>query len=153
VIRSWLANTLPPELAERAAAGWGGDRAGLYATVSPARPAGEGQESRAAAPASPERGTPALAEPALAWLTVWDDAGEAEDFARAAERAGVKDLARRGEAVALLFGVLDDPPAALSDMLDGWRRRQADSRRGSPRRIPHSARCASDAKAARRSTR
>jgi hypothetical protein len=138
VIRSWLANALPPELAERAAAGWGGDRAGLYTPEAAARPE-----------PSPDAGAPA-AEPALAWLTVWDDAGEAEDFARAAESAGVKDLARRGEAVALLFGVVDDPPAALSDMLDGWRRQTS---KRSIKRLPLPPRCASDTKPARRATR
>jgi hypothetical protein len=152
VIRSWLASALPPELAERAAAGWGGDRAGVYTAEPAARGPTDGQGSSTGAEGSPDGGAPAAAEPALAWLTVWDDAVEAEDFARAAESAGVKDLARRGEAVALLFGVVDDPPAALSDMLDAWRRQAA--KRSKTRRGPVPARCASDGgKATRRPAR
>jgi hypothetical protein len=69
VARTWLASVLPPEIAARAAAGWGGDRAGIY-TAKPS--------------ASPDGGT--AAERPLAWLTVWDDSGEAEDFARAARQ-------------------------------------------------------------------
>ncbi|HEY7372894.1 MAG TPA: hypothetical protein VIF57_12080, partial [Polyangia bacterium] len=95
--------------AARAAAGWGGDRAALY------RPA----------PAAADGGAPATvttAPPALAWLTVWDDAGEADDFARAATAvAGDGGVQRRGEVVALWFGPPDAAAAALDAMLDGWR--------------------------------
>ena len=109
VIRAWLATALPPEVAARAAAGWGGDRAALY------RPT----------PAAPDGGVPApvtVGPPALAWLTVWDDAGEAEDFARAAAAvAGDGGVQRREEAVALWFGPSDPAPQALDAMLESWR--------------------------------
>jgi hypothetical protein len=108
VLRAWLATALPPEVAARAAAGWGGDRAALYR----------------AAPAAPDGGAPAAvaAGPAaLAWLTVWDDAGEADDFARAAASvAGDAGVQRRDDAVALWFGPADPAPQALDAMLDGW---------------------------------
>ena len=35
VVRAWLSTALPPEIAARAAAGWGGDRAGIYAARGP----------------------------------------------------------------------------------------------------------------------
>jgi hypothetical protein len=109
VIRAWLATALPPDVAARAAAGWGGDRAALYRPV----------------PAAPDAGAPAPLTsglPALAWLTVWDDAGEADDFARAAAAvAGDASVQRRDEAVALWFGPADPAPEALVGMLDGWR--------------------------------
>ncbi len=140
VARTWLASVLPPEIATRAAAGWGGDRAGIYT----ARPG-----------ASPDGG--AAPERPLAWLTIWDDSGEAEDFARAATQvlvalttsapatngpaggravfpsaAGLYALDRRGEAVALLFAAppstLPAPPA-LDEMLDRWRRQQNANRK------------------------
>ncbi len=113
VVRTWLATAVPAERAERAAAGWGGDRAALYR----------------ASPTAPDAGvTP---EPPLLWLTLWDDAAEAADFAQAAAVTlarqahlpppeGVSDriifatppgmnsaLIRRADAVALLFGVPD----------------------------------------------
>jgi hypothetical protein len=144
VVRTWLSAALPPEIAARAAAGWGGDRAGIYT----ARPG-----------AGPDGGT-GLEHP-LAWLTVWDDSGEAEDFARAArqvlsaqtaaapapaagaaaptpaadERAvfssadGLYAVERRGETVALLFGAPATATSALDEMIGRWRIRQAASRR------------------------
>lgn len=128
VARTWLASVLPPEIAARAAAGWGGDRAGIY-TAKP--------------DASPDAGAASATLRPLAWLTVWDDAGEAEDFARAAAQviaaqviapqAGVTALDRRGEAVALLFGAPAPAAPALDEMLDGWRRRQTASRRSATR--------------------
>ncbi len=117
VMRAWLATRLPAELAERAAAGWGGDRAGIYA----------------ASPASPPDGGVAP-QPPLAWLTVWDDGAEAADFARAASAAGVRAVARRGEAVALLLGTDDDSPSALAEMLDGWHQQQTAARKAARRR-------------------
>ncbi len=75
VVRTWLESALPPEIAARAAAGWGGDRAGLYAPTPSATVADGG----ASVPLAP-----------LAWLTVWDDAAEADDFARAARQALAK---------------------------------------------------------------
>src|SRR5262249_5893443 len=108
------------EIAERAAAGWGGDLAGIYAPPPP--PA-------TGAIAFPDAGAPPLARPPLAWLTVWDDASDAEDFARAATIAGVKALARRGDAVALMLRTTEDSPSALAEMLDGWQRQQAAARK------------------------
>ena len=116
VVRAWLATVLPPEVAARAAAGWGGDRAALY------RPA----------PVGPDGGAPAAAasQPALAWLTVWDDSAEADDFAHAASAvAGDANVQRRGEAVALWFGPPDAAAAALDGMLEGWRSATLNERR------------------------
>ena len=123
VVRAWLATALPPEIAARAAAGWGGDRAALYAAVPAAAPAaapsnrpdGGGE----APPAPPLRTAQA---PPLAWLTIWDDGGEADDFARAAAAvAGGANVMRRGEAVASFLGAPELAPAALEGMLDGWK--------------------------------
>ncbi|HSY40889.1 MAG TPA: hypothetical protein VLA79_15230, partial [Polyangia bacterium] len=75
VVRTWLESALPPEIAARAAAGWGGDRAGLYAPT----PAVSVADGGAAGPLAP-----------LAWLTVWDDTAEADDFARAARQVLAK---------------------------------------------------------------
>jgi hypothetical protein len=136
--RTWLETAAPPEIAARAAAGWGGDRAVLYA------PAVEAARDAGAAPA-----------PALAWLTVWDDAGEAEDFARTAAAAlaklagekqappldergrvalrsasGLYALAWRGDAVALLVGAPDDAEPALGEMLDGWKKQRPPPKKG-----------------------
>ena len=131
-VRTWLATAVAPEVAARAAAGWGGDRAVLF--VPPA----ERPVDAAAAPPS---------EPVLAWLTLWDDPLEAEDFARAAcaalarlagsprvpalDEAG-RAVARSGEqlyalgwrrdAVALLLGAPEGSESALAEMLEGWQR-------------------------------
>jgi hypothetical protein len=107
--RTWLSQTLPAEAAARAAAGWGGDRAAIY----DAPPAARGADA----------GTATLApEPPLVWLTIWDDAAEADDFARAADQIpGPVTIARRADAVALLFGPRDLAPAALATTLDAWR--------------------------------
>ncbi len=74
-VRAWLGRTVAPDVAARAAAGWGGDRASLFVAVSP---------DGGATPTS-----------FAAWRTAWDDAAEAEDFARAAAR---KLAARAGDA-------------------------------------------------------
>ncbi len=159
LLRSWLALALPPEIAARAAAGWGGDRAGIYAA-----PAG----------AAPDAGV--ASERPLAWLTVWDDDGEADDFAHAARQvlaaqtqvlplsidpapppanerkrsgpraapasegqtvfptsSGLYALERRGEAVALLFAAPASSGPAIDQMLEGWQRRQAVNRRAANR--------------------
>jgi hypothetical protein len=116
VVRAWLAKTLDPELAARAAAGWGGDRAGLYPVV-------------AASASPPDGGTPVASTPALAWLTIWDDTGEADDFARAAESAaGAANVQRRGGAVALWFGPPEVAAQALDGLLEGWRAVKASQR-------------------------
>ncbi len=147
VVKIWLESALPPEIAARAAAGWGGDRAGLYVAAPTAAVADGG----AAAPLAP-----------LAWLTVWDDAAEADDFARAARQvlaqmseaigaapgrsatttsttderdafstpSGVFALARKGDAVALLLGAPEPVAPALAAMLEAAHPRA--SRRAAP---------------------
>ena len=147
VIRAWLATAWAPEVAARAAAGWGGDRAALYG-APPAASAPDG----------------GVAPAALSWLTVWDDPGEAEDFARAArvvlQRLAEKDahgdtseasrpdgvvfsspgglfgLARRGEAVALLIAAPEGAEPALESMLSAVRRGGDVSRRPASRPRP-----------------
>jgi hypothetical protein len=142
-VRTWLAATLPAEIAARAAAGWGGDRAGIYAPQAPAPVPAPTDGGAAVAPLAP-----------LAWLTVWDDPAEADDFARAAIQrlsrlAGVETpddddghtifrapggafaLARREDAVALLVAAPDPAAPALDAMLDAVRPRA--SRRAAPR--------------------
>jgi hypothetical protein len=144
VIRAWLATGWAPEVAARAAAGWGGDRVALYGSGPTAQDAG--------APGAP-----------LAWLTVWDDAGEADDFARAArvvlermaERGTSEDasqasspegvvfsssqglfgLARRADAVALLVAAPEGSEPALEAMLEAIRP-GAPSRRAASRPRP-----------------
>ncbi len=154
VVRTWLESALPPEIAARAAAGWGGDRAGLYAPTTPAAPV---PDAGAALPLAP-----------LAWLTVWDDAAEADDFARAARQVlakltlemsletsnaageaqatatpptderdvfstpgGAFALARKGDAVALLLAAPEPVAPALAAMLEAAHPRA--SRRATPR--------------------
>ncbi len=148
VVRTWLESVLPPEIAARAATGWGGDRAGLY-TPAPSPSAADGG---AATPLAP-----------LAWLTVWDDAAEADDFARAARQVlaqmssarseaqpvaaaaiassgegdvfstpdGAFALARKGDAVALLLAAPEPVAPALAAMLEAAHPRA--SRRAAPR--------------------
>jgi len=145
-IRSWLSGAWNAEVAARAAAGWGGDRAGLYE-----RPAGTEADGGV-----PPRST------ALAWITVWDDPAEADDFAHAARRVlerraakgeaeapaeqplpegvilssskGLYGLARRGDAVALLIAAPQGSEPALEAMLET--RRTEPSRRGASRPRP-----------------
>jgi len=147
VVRAWLATAWAPEVAARAAAGWGGDRAAIYGVASGGT--------------APDAGAPPAA---LSWLTVWDDAGEAEDFARAArlvlQRMAEKDthedaseasrpdgvvfssagglygLARRGEAVALLIAAPDGAEPALEAMLKAIRAGGEASRRPASRPRP-----------------
>jgi len=65
---------------------------------------------------------PVILAPPLVWLTVWDDAGEADDFARAAGAvAGAAAVMRRDEAVALFLGPPDLAQTALEGALDGWK--------------------------------
>ena len=139
VVRTWLASALSPEIAWRAAAGWGGDRAAIYEAPRPAASA-DGGAATAGAP--------------LAWLTLWDDPAEADDFARAARQVlaklsgtttddddgdravfasphGAYALARRGDAVALLLAAPEPVPATLDAMLDAVRPRT--SRKAAPR--------------------
>ena len=116
VVRTWLAARLPPEIAARAAAGWAGDRAGIYAPPPP-QP-------------GPDAGAPPPAAEPFAWLTIWDDGAEAEDFERAAIAAGVHTVARRAEAVGMLLGV-HEPEATpvLAAMLETWHRQEAAARK------------------------
>jgi hypothetical protein len=108
-IRAWLATAWPADVAGRAAAGWAGDRVAVY--PAPASVRADGGNSPPPPPAPPP----------LAWLTVWDDGGEAEDFARAATAMPGVDALRRGDAVALFLGPVDLASAALAGMLDGWK--------------------------------
>jgi hypothetical protein len=93
VVRTWLARALPPELAERAAEGWGGDRAALYARPRDREGPGTpdaGAHAPDAGARGPDARTPGPAPAPLLWLTVWDDDVEAADFARAATAALAK---------------------------------------------------------------
>ncbi len=148
-VRTWLAAAVPAEIAERAAAGWGGDRATLFVTdtSSAGTPDGGG--------ASPDAGA-SLASCVL-WTTVWDDVTDADDFARTAPRAlarlagtdeaplpdergrtiirvaaGVFALARQASAVALL---VDGPESALP-VLDELLARASPAARRKPARAP-----------------
>jgi len=152
VVRTWLESALPPEIAARAAAGWGGDRAGIYAPTQPVPVTDGGAE----APLEP-----------LAWLTVWDDAAEADDLARAARQVlaqmsranseaqpamtatttatttatddsdtfstpgGAFALARKGDAVALLLAAPEPVAPALTAMLEAAHPR---ARRAAPKK-------------------
>ncbi|HSS38260.1 MAG TPA: hypothetical protein VLT58_05775 [Polyangia bacterium] len=153
VVRTWLESALPADVAARAAAGWGGDRAGLYAPT----PQTSGSDGGTA--------TPMASIAPLAWLTVWDDAAEADDFARAARQVlaqmsketdkpsgdsqittaaaptdeselfatsrGTYALARKGDAVALLLAAPEPVAPALAAMLEAAHPRA--NRRGVPR--------------------
>jgi len=116
VVRAWLSTALPADVAARAAAGWAGDRAAVYQPPS----------------AEPDGGTPP--EPPLAWLTIWDDGGEAEDFARAATMMAGANVTRRGDAVALFFGAPELAPAALDGLLDNWKTLSKPAKGARPRR-------------------
>jgi hypothetical protein len=146
-IRTWLGSAWNADVAARAAAGWGGDRAGMY--------------ERQPGSAEADAGVPARSG-ALAWMTVWDDTAEADDFARAARRVlerqaekgaveapteqtladgvifssskGLYGLARRGDAVALLVAAPEGSEPALEAMLGT--RRPEPSRRGASRPRP-----------------
>ena len=166
VLRLWLAAPGPGlaadplltrETAERAAAGWRGDRVGMYLP--------------AAADAPPPATTPDAAAPppvrsaaALAWLTTWESDGDADDFLQSVaprlaalaaggefevalpietaerpavwrERAGdtVFAVQRRGTAVALLLGAPETAVPSLGTMLDVLSAKRGDrSRRAKP---------------------
>src|SRR4029079_1366269 len=60
VVRAWLSTALPDDVAARAAAGWGGDRAGIYAAA-------------ATATVRPDRGAPAVIRTPLISLALSDD--------------------------------------------------------------------------------
>jgi hypothetical protein len=149
-VRTWLEAAVPAEIAARAAAGWGGDRAVLYESAAASAPAPtharDGGATPADAASTPDAGATLDVGPApvsfVAWSTVWDDATDAEDFARTAVLAlahlagvdeapsldahgravvqgadGVFALAWRGRAVALLLAAPDDVLPALDELL------------------------------------
>ena len=159
VARAWLATAWAPDVAARAAAGWGGDRAALYGlppedALTELGSAQRSRRGRAREPSEgfrPDGGADAGAPPtSLAWLTIWDDAAEADDFARAARAVlerqaekgvsepasemtrpdgvvfsstnGLYGLARRADAVALLIAAPEGAEPALQAMLDAVRR-------------------------------
>ena len=110
----FLARAVDEYRAERAATGWGGDGALLFAppdvlaAALPALPAGASPSLSSAAPpslssAAPPAGVPpsvsptGAAPPFAAWITTWDDDTDAEDFAAQA---------------ALVLGVLARAPVA-----------------------------------------
>jgi hypothetical protein len=122
VVRAWLSTVLPDDVARRAAAGWGGDRAGIYSAA-------------ATTTVHPDGGAPVVIQPPLVWMTIWDDGGEADDFARAAESvAGPGAVMRRGEAVALFLGPPDLAQPTLETTLDGWKASRPAGRGARPRR-------------------
>jgi hypothetical protein len=133
-VRAWLETAVPPELAARAATGWGGDRVAIY--------------TRAAARVDGGADAPAP----LLWLTVWDDSAEAADFAEAARAAlaatvhapEVFDAAhavfstgsgtsaamvRRAEAVAVLLDVPDEVLATAEQIVGAGRGRTGATKR------------------------
>ena len=101
VVRAWLSTALPAE-SRRAPPPAG-------AAIAP-----RSIRRRPRRAVHPDGGAPVAPKPPLVWLTIWDDGGEADDFARAAESvAGAGAVMRRGEAVALFLGPPDPAPAAL----------------------------------------
>ena len=150
-VRTWLTLAVPAVIAERAAAGWGGDRATLFVTTaSPALGA-------TSAPGPDAGPSPA---PFVVWSTAWDDVTDAEDFARAAApvlaslagdattpgddphrfvahgAAGVFALAWRGAAVHLLVGAPEAALGALDDLLGKEPAKRKVSPRPPRRRVP-----------------
>jgi hypothetical protein len=104
VIRTWLATSVSPELADRAATGWAGDRAAIYRAAS-----------------APDAGALTPGDGPLVWLTVWDDPAEADDFARAAGPTPGLVLERRAETVAVVLGGGAGAPSVVATLLDTWR--------------------------------
>jgi hypothetical protein len=116
LVRLWLARFVSPDVAERAAAGWGGDRVALYLPTDKS-PGG-----------------------VVAWLTVWDSVPDAEDF-HAAASAAAADLApfvveRRETRVALLIGAPERALPDLDTMLKGWKVTAGEKKPGTPRSRP-----------------
>jgi hypothetical protein len=132
-VRTWLEAAVPAEIAARAAAGWGGDRATLFeATSAPVAADGGVPDGGALAGASSSF---------VAWSTAWDDVTDAEDFARTAatalaalardpsasfddpnrfvarDAAGVYALAWRGGVVSLLLGAPESALPALDGLM------------------------------------
>jgi hypothetical protein len=147
--RVWLVKDVPPVVAERAATGWGGDRATLFVPAS---------EAGADAGAPPP--------PFVVWSTTWDDLTDAEDFARAATAvlaalahdaaadaddphrfvaraaAGVFALTWRGSRVALLVGAPETALGALDALVEEPKKKRGPSSRpasGTRRTVPRPA--------------
>ena len=156
-VRTWLALVGTPDvIAERAAAGWGGDRATLFETGG-ADGGGSFPAPDAGAPPSSDGGAPTGRRTFALWSTVWDDPTDAEDFARAAGpalarlagvahaddedphrlvargAAGTFALAWRGAAVALLFGAPDGVVPALDELVTPEPARKSRPRGNAPR--------------------
>jgi hypothetical protein len=153
-VRTWLSAAVSDELAARAAAGWGGDRAALFEAEAPPAPPDAGVfATDGGAPAPPPRRS------FVVWSTVWDDVTDAEDFARAAANvlalragdksaaapddphsviargdAGVYALAWRGNAVALLLGAPETALAILDELPPKESTRSPPRARPSPRK-------------------
>jgi hypothetical protein len=143
-VRVWLNAAVPEIIAERAAAGWGGDHATLYTPAPGSAPDGGAPPSDGGAPPS-DGGVDARPSPRdfVSWSTVWDDVTDAEDFARAAAVAlaalagehaereewddphrfiaraddGIFALAWRGDTVSLLVGAPESALAGLDALL------------------------------------
>ena len=170
LVRIWLAAPGPgvaadpllaPEVAERAATGWRGDRVGIYVPVTPDAPPALAADGGAPAPAR--------SGAALAWITAWESDADADDFLQNAaprlaalaagaesevglpidasehpaagrgaiwrERAGepVFAVERRGTFVALLLGAPEAAVPSLGTMLDATSPRRGDrTRRARP---------------------
>jgi hypothetical protein len=153
LVRIWLAAAgpggagavVPPEIAERAATGWRGDRIAIYLPAAPDKTGVVQREARGGA---------------LAWITAWDSDADAEDFLQTASLrlailasggsapgeigeprvSGVTEreatrvvvwrsrggadtvfaIARRATLVALLLGVPEAALPSLTAMLDAW---------------------------------
>jgi hypothetical protein len=70
-VRLWLAQRLDADDARRAAEGWDGDRADLFALESSGDDSDDGVQRE---------------RTRVVWTSIWDDDAEAREFARAAER-------------------------------------------------------------------
>lgn len=137
-VRTWLGAAVPEVIAERAAAGWGGDRATLYTRAAGWAPDAGAADGGAADARPADAG--ASVHDFVAWSTVWDDVTDAEDFARSAAvalaalagdhvepddphrfvaRAGDRTfaLAWRGNTVSLLVGAPESALAGLDALL------------------------------------
>lgn len=118
LLKVWFRNKSSEEAAERAAAGWGGDRLVAYA------PQAEG------------------AAPALVLLSIWDSEGDAREAERAARqaitaapRAGTEanHVERRGAQVLVLCGVPQGAVKAVADeVVRTWRIEPPASRQQAP---------------------
>lgn len=118
----WFASKLPDDAAERAAAGWGGDRLVAYAGAAPSAD-----------------GPKEAALPILVSLSVWDSEKEAKEAERAARQLAAalsspppKEqpdrvqtpamVERRGRSLVILLGVAPALQSAVAEeVLKGWK--------------------------------